>query len=318
MRRRAFIALTAGAVAVRAWSGRSEAAAPPRIGILDPGLEHIFAAFVQGMEALDYHEGKNIGYVWRNAGGRADRIPALAKELAELKLDAIVTAGPPVRAVMAATKTIPIVFTALGDAVGMGVVQSLAHPGGNVTGLSFLNTEISPKRLQLLHEALPSARRIAVLFDYRGTTSTEPTEKAAGALGLALQILKVSSTGDLEDAFRAAVAGGAGAMNILASAFFNSERAILAELALKYRLASMCETDEYVHAGCLISYGPNLAALARRAASYVDRILKGAKPGDLPVEQPTTFELVINLRTARAMGVAIAPEVLNRADEVVE
>jgi len=318
MRRRAFIALSAGAMAARAWPAQGQAAPMPRVGILDPGLQQLFAAFVKGMEALDYREGKNVAYVWRSAEGNADRVPALAKELVELNVDVIVTAGTPVRNAMAATRTIPIVFAALGDAVGMGAVQSLARPGGNATGLSFLNTEIAPKRLQLLHEAFPSVRRIAVLYDQRGTLNIDATEKAAGALGLSLQILKISSVGEIEGAFRTAAEAGAGAMNILASPFFNSERASLAELALKYRLASMCETSEYVHAGCLLSYGPNLAELFRRAATYVDKILKGAKPGDLPVEQPTKFELAVNLKTAQAIGVTVAPDVVSRADETIE
>ena len=321
MRRRDFIAMIGGAAALWPFAARAQQpAAMPRIGLLDPGVAHLFAAFLKAMQDLGYEEGRNVAYVRRSAEGHAERMPALAAELVDAKVDVIVTAAPQaVRAAMAATKTIPIVFAAIGDAVGAGVVDSLARPGRNATGLSFLNTEISAKRLQLLHEADPTARRIAVLWDRgSGPKSLNATKEAGRSLGLELQVLGVAEPGEFEGAFQAAAAGGAEAIDVLASAIFNAYRARLVELAAKYRLPAMYETSEYVHAGGLMSYGPSLADLFRRAATYVDKILKGAKPADLPVEQPTKFELVINLKTAKALGVAILPLLLGTADEVIE
>ncbi len=309
-----------GALAWTIAARAQQTARVPRIGLLDPGLAQLFAAFLKGMQDLGYEEGRNVAYVRRSAEGHAERIPALAAELVDLKVNVIVTAAPQaVRAAMAATATIPIVFAAVGDAVGQGIALSLARPGHNATGFSFLNTEISAKRLQLLHEAFPSARQIAVLADGSGpSNSLDATKEAGSSLGLALQILSVSGSGEFEGAFQAAVAGRAEALDVLASAFFNANRVRLVELAARYRLPAMYETDDYVHAGGLMSYGPSLTDLFRRAASYVDKILKGAKPGDLPVEQPTKFELVINLKTAKALGLAIPALLLGSADEVIE
>ena len=319
--RREILGALLGGGALWPLAARAQQAVPvPRIGLLDPGDSTFTATFIKGMQDLGYAEGRNVSYVRRSAEGHADRIPALAAELVDLKVDLIVTVAPlPVSAAMAATATIPIVFAALGDAVGTGAVQSLARPGRNATGISFLNTEISPKRLELLHEAVPSARRVAVLSDRNNIHSgLEETKEAGRSLGLELQVLDVTGPGELEGAFQTAVAGHAEAIDVLASVFFFANRVRLAELAAKYRLPAIYQSSEFAHAGGLTSYGPSFAVMYRRATSYADRILKGAKPGDLPVEQPTKFELVINLKTAKALGVAIPPLLLGTADEVIE
>ena len=293
---------------------------PPQIGILDPGIPQLFDAFRDGMRSLGYVEGQNINTVLRSAQGRPADVQHLAAELAGLKVDVIVTAGTaPVRAAAEATSSIPIVFAALGDALASGIVTNLFRPGGNLTGLSFLNTEVSSKRLEILVEALPNVQRIAVFADPTASQSfVEATEQAAKRLGVLPQIINVPRPEALEEAFRAAAGGGAQALNVLASAFFNAHRERLAELAMVHHLPAMYETGEYVRAGGLMAYGPNLADMFRRAASYVDRLLKGATAGDLPVEQPTRFEFLINLRTAKALSLTIPPTLLARADEVIE
>jgi len=265
-------------------------------------------------------EGQNINTVLRSAQGRPEDVQPLAAELARLNVDVIVTAGTaPVRAAAEATSSIPIVFAALGDALASGIVTNLFRPGGNITGLSFLNTEVSSKRLEILVEAVRNVQRIAVFADPTASQSfVEATEQAAKRLGVMPQIINVPRPEVLEEAFRAAVGGGAQALNVLASAFFNAHRERLAELAMMHHLPAMYETGEYVRAGGLMAYGPNLADMFRRAASYVDRVLKGATAGDLPVEQPTRFEFLINLRTARALSLTIPPTLLARADEVIE
>ena len=247
-------------------------------------------------------------------------VPRLASELVALKPDVIVTASPlPVHAVKEATSTIPVVFAALGDAITAGAVNNLAHPGGNVTGLSFLNTELSAKRLELLLETLPNIRRIAVLRDLNTPRRwADATDEASRSLGVALQLLEVAGPETFESAFEAAVKERAEALDVLSSAFFNAHKMRLVELAARYRLPAMYEHDDFVRTGGLIAYGPSIPDLFRRAATYVDKILKGANPGDLPVEQPTKFDLVINLTTAKALGLKIPEKVLALADEVIE
>jgi putative ABC transport system substrate-binding protein len=290
----------------------------PRIGLLDPGIRHLFDAFIKGMSSLGYIEGEKVSYVWRSGEGRPDRLAAYAADLVQLKVDVIVTAGPtPVAAAMNATTTIPIVMAAHGDAVGWGAVKSLARPGGNVTGLSFLNAEVSAKRLELLHEAHPQAQRVAILFD-KDASKTSATEDAARKMALQATVIGVTGPEEFEGAFEAAASQHAEIIDVLASPFFNSNRIYLTTLAAKYRLPAMYETSEYVTAGGLMSYGPDLPDLFRRAATYVDKILKGAKPGDLPVEQPTKFQLAVNLRTAQALRLTIPQSILARADEVIE
>jgi putative tryptophan/tyrosine transport system substrate-binding protein len=319
MRRRGFLAglllATSANVVMAQRRGR-----PAQIGILDPGIPQLFDAFRDGMRSLGYAEGQNINTVLRSAQGRPEDVQPLAAELARLNVDVIVTAGTaPVRAAAEATSSIPIVFAALGDALASGIVTNLFRPGGNITGLSFLNTEVSSKRLEILVEAVRNVQRIAVFADPTASQSfVEATEQAAKRLGVLPQIINVPRPEFLEEAFRAAVGSGAQALNVLASAFFNAHRERLAELAMMHHLPAMYETGEYVRAGGLMAYGPNLADMFRRAASYVDRVLKGATAGDLPVEQPTRFEFLINLKTARALNLTIPPTLLARADEVIE
>lgn len=297
-----------------------KAADLPRIGVLDPGLSGQFAAFFAGMRDLGYVKDQNVTYVERSAAGQPDLIAQLAAELVAAKVAVIVTAGPlPVRAAMAATSTIPIVFAALGDALVTGVVSNLAHPDRNATGLSFLNTEIGTKRVELLHEMLPDVRRIAVLNDRNSNRlNVDTTLAAARAHGLEATVVDVTSAEEFGAAFEAMLAARAQALDALASPFFNANRERLVELAARHRLPAIYESAEYVRVGGLASYGAELSDLFRRASVYVDKILKGAKPADLPVQQPTTFELALNMRTAKVLGVTFPPSFLARADEVIE
>jgi putative tryptophan/tyrosine transport system substrate-binding protein len=279
-------------------------------------------AFRQGLRELGYIEGKNVVIEWRPAEGKFDRLPALAAELVRLKVNIIVTGGPAsTRAAKAATSTIPIVMAQDNDPVANGFVASLARPGGNITGLATLSPEIGGKRLELLKEIVPNLSRVAVLG-----TSTDPAnaqllkevEFAAGALGVKLQYLDVLDPKDIETAFRDASKGRAEAVLALASPVLISQRAQLADLAVKSRLPAIYYSTEYVEAGGLMTYGVNLNDVARRAATYVDKILKGRKPADLPVEQPKKFELIINLKAAKQIGLTIPQSVLYRADRVIK
>jgi putative ABC transport system substrate-binding protein len=298
----------------------------PRIGFLatvSPStISDRVEAFRQGLRELGYVEGKNIVTEWRYAEGKADQLPGLAAELVRLKVDLIVSVAPlPTRSAKEATSTIPIVMAFDQDPVGNGFVASLARPGGNITGLSTLSPEISGKQLELLKEIVPRLSRVAVL----GSSTTpgnaqvlKETELAAGALGVKLQYLDVPGPKDIETAFRAATKGRADALLVLASPVLISQRAQIADLAIKSRLPAIYERREYVEAGGLMTYGVSISDLFHRAATYVDKILKGAKPADLPVEQPTKFELVINLKTAKQIGLTIPPNVLARADRVIK
>ena len=279
-------------------------------------------AFRQGLRELGYVEGKNIVIEWRSAEGKLDRLPALAAELVRLKVDIIVTTGgPSARSAKEATATIPIVMAQDRDAVGSGFVASLARPGGNITGLSRLAPELSGKQLELLKETIPTLSRLAVF----GTSTTpgnaqqfRETELAAEALGVKLQYLDVLVPKDFETAFREASKGRADAVLMMVEgSFANFQLPQIAALAVKNRLPVTYATRDPVEAGGLMSYGVNLPDLDRRAATYVDKILKGAKPADLPVEQPTKFELVINLKAAKQIGLTIPPNVLARADKVI-
>jgi len=294
----------------------------PRIGYLAFPAERLPAhdAFLQGLRELGYVEGQNIAIEYRWAGGKADRLPALAAELVALKVDVIVTASTPaIQAVKQTTKTIPIVMAASGNAVESGLVKSLARPGENVTGLTFLDPEISAKRLQLLKEVLPRMSRVAVLKHVTTTTaSLDASRAAARSLGLQLQILEVEAPEDFDRVFGVMREQRAEALNVLASPILNANRKALVQLAAKYQLPAVYQWREFVEDGGLMSYAASLAEMLRRAATYVDKILKGAKPADLPVEQPTRFELVINLKTAKALGLTIPQSVLFRADEVIQ
>ena len=295
----------------------------PRIGYLSAtGISARTEAFRQGLRELGYVEGKNIVIEWRYGEGKIDRLPALAAELVRLKVDIIVTGGVgATRPANEATNTIPIVMTQDPDPVANGFVVSLAHPGGNITGLSLLAPELSAKQLELLKEVLPKASRVAVLG-----TSTSPStaqalreaELAAGALALKLQYLDVRGLNDTEVAFRAATKERADAVLMLGGPVLASQRTQIVNLAVKSRLPAISRNRGDVEAGGLMAYGVSNTDLSRRAATYVDKILKGAKPADLPVEQPKKFELVINLKTAKQIGLTIPPNVLTRADKVIK
>src|SRR5262245_19354430 len=308
---------------------RAEAQQPvkkvPRIGFLigsSPSANTArIDAFRQGLRELGYLEEKNIVIEYRWAEGKFDRLPELAAELVHLKVDVIISAGPPnTRAAKEATKTIPIVMTQEIEPVGSGVVASLARPGGNITGLSNFAPEISGKRLELLKEAVPKLFRVGVV----GTSTTpgntqqlREVELAAEMFAVRLQYLDVLDVKDIEPAFQGASKKRADAILLLQSLVLNSRRKQIVDLAIKSRLPVIYQAPEWVEDGGLMSYGVSLSDLWRRAATYVDKILKGAKPADLPVEQPTKFELVINLKTAKQIGVTIPPNVLVRADKVI-
>jgi putative ABC transport system substrate-binding protein len=293
----------------------------PRIGYLvsraGPGPND--QGFDKGMRELGYVEGQNIVIERRWAGGNPDRLPDLAADLVRLKVEVIFAGGAAVGAVKRATGTIPIVFIAEGDPVGSGLVASLARPGGNITGLAILADELAGKRLELLKETVPRISRVAVLRHSTSDVShLKATEAAASSLGFQLQILEVKYSNDFDSAFGAAKKGGAEALIELPSSFLATHRKSLVDLAAKSRLPAMYEHSGFANDGGLMSYGPNLPDIYRRAAIYVNKILKGAKPADLPVEQPTKFELVINLRAAKQIGLTIPPNVLARADRVIK
>ena len=279
------------------------------------------AAFRDGLRELGYVEGKNILIEWRSAEGKLERLRALAAELVGLKLDVIVSAGPAVtRFAKDATATIPIVMTFDDDPVGNGFVGSLARPGGNITGLSSHSPEISGKQLELLWGIVPKLSRVAVLGTSTNPGNTQAlreTKVATEALKVQLQYLEVQDPNHIEAAFRAASAGRADAVLVLPGAIFSSHRRQIVDLAVKSRLPAIHARPEDVEAGGLMTYGTSIPDLDRRAATYVDKILKGAKPADLPVEQPTKFEFIINLKTAKQIGLTIPPNVLARADRVI-
>jgi putative ABC transport system substrate-binding protein len=290
-------------------------AAAPR---LEEALRH-------GLRDLGYVEGRNVVIEYRDAEGKPERLPALAAELVALKVDVIVAPNTPqALAAKQATRTLPIVFSFVADPVASGLVTSLARPGGNVTGLSSLTPELVGKRLELLTQAVPGVSRVAVLWQpgFQGERTEKDMLKgadvAARALGVRLQFVEAQGPADFDRAFSDMTRARAGALTLVGSTMFISERRRLVDLAARNRLPAVYARREYVDAGGLMSYGSNIADLFRRTATYVDKILKGAKPADLPVEQPTKFELVINLKTAKALGLTIPPALLGRADEVVQ
>ena len=308
-------------------------AQPPkvaRIGYLvtgsleSPEAQVILNAFRQGLRERGYVEGQNILIEYRGADGKIERLPGLATELTRLKVDLILAgATPAARAAQQATTTIPIVASAMGDPVGDGLVASLGRPGGNVTGTTFLGPELVPKRLELLKEALPKVSRVAALWhpgafgDRTTRDMLKETEIAARALGVHRQLVEVRSPADLDRAFSMMVRDRADALLVFPSPMLFAERKRIVDLATKHRLPSMFNAREFAELGGLIAYGANLADLTRRGATYVDKILKGARPADLPVEQPLKFDLVINLRTAQALGVTVPQSLLIRADHVI-
>jgi putative ABC transport system substrate-binding protein len=299
----------------------------PRIGYLSPGFatDPIRARFLQalrqGLRELGYVEGQNIAIESRWAEGVYDRLSALAADLVRSKVDVIVaSSGAATQAARQATRTIPIVMSLVNDPVGSGLVASLARPGGNVTGLTVMSPDLLGKRLELLKAVVPKLSRVALLRNPGNPADTamlREAEAAARALGVRLQPLEARNSQEIDSAFAAMTRERVGALLILPDGVFLSQRSQIAELAVKRRLPSIYGT-EYAEAGGLMSYGANYLDLVRREATFVDKILKGAKPADLPVAQPTKFELVINLRTAKAIGVTIPPSLLQRADQIID
>ncbi len=332
--RRAFIGRLAGSLlAVPLAANAQQPGKVAQIGYLvtgspeSPETRAVLAAFRQGLQERGYMEGQNILIEYRAAEGKMERLPDLAAELAGLKIDVIVAPNTPAaRAARQATATIPIpiVVPVMGDPIGDGLVASLARPAGNITGLTFLGPELVPKRLQVLKEALPKVSRVAALWhpgafgERTNQDMLKGTEAAARTLGVHLQFAEVGGADDFDRAFSTMTRERADAVIVFPGPMLFNERKRIVGLAAKHRLPSMFSAREFVELGGLISYGASIADLIRRSATHVDKILKGAKPGDLPVEQPTKFELVINLKTAKALGLAIPPSVLLRADEVIQ
>ena len=309
-------------------SDAQQAANIPRIGFLSPSslsqprTTRYFQAFRQGLRELGYVQGQNVAIEARWAEGKFDRLPGLAAELVRLRLTVIVTYGEPaVRAAKQATTTIPIVMAATVDPVMMGFVANLAHPGGNITGISTMQPELVEKQLELLKEAIPTLSLVAVLGNPTHETGNalqmRHAEGTARALGLRLQPLKVRGPSEIEGAFAAMAAERAGALIILVDTMLFDQQSRVVDLAARQRLPMVWPQIDQAEVGGLMAYGPSVSDRFRRAATYVDKILKGAKPGDLPVEQPTKFELLINLKSAKALGLTLSPSILARADEVM-
>jgi len=326
MDRRVFLGTLAGGLLAAPM--RSPAQRPTKgalIGVLSSQLRGDppgSLALPEGLHELGYHEGRNVVIEWRGAEGHADRFPALADELVRLNVDVIVaTVDPAIQAARKATKTIPIVMVTPSDPVGLGFVRSLARPGGNVTGLTWQTREAVPKRLEILKETVPTLSQVAVLWDPTEPARRRQVEEAHGAapqLGLQLHVVEVHSVAGLEGAFASMVRAHASALLVEASTMLSNSRAHVAALAAKSGLPTMGWYGGLVDAGFLMSYSPSAGDQYRRAAYFVARILTGAKPADLPIEQPTKFELAINLKTAKVLGLTIPPSVLARADQVIE
>jgi putative ABC transport system substrate-binding protein len=319
------LALLAAALAAGA---QPSAAKVWRVGILSNapltafGMSAGAGALRSGLRELGYVEGQNVVLEFRWAESASDRLVEFATELVRLKVDAIVAIGPPaIQAAKHATGVVPIVMAISGDPVGLGFVGGLAHPGGNVTGVSFLGDELSGKLLELLKQAVPRMSRVAVLWNSTSAAHAgylRDVQAAARSLGVTLQSLDIREADAFEGAFGRASREHADALLLLLDPLFTAHLRLIADFAMKSRLPAIYGLRQLVDAGGLMAYGPSLVAVNRRVALYVDKILKGAKPGDLPVEQPTKFELAINLKTAKALGLTVPPAVLARADEVIE
>jgi putative ABC transport system substrate-binding protein len=327
-RRKLLVAVCLGALAAALPSIAQQQGKIWRIGFLAPRSRptasdpDVYSAFPQGMRELGYVEGKNFVVEWRFADGKFERLPGLAAELVRMKVDVIVAAGTVATEVaQRATTTIPIVIAASVDPVGSGFVKSLARPGGNITGLSLATSDFSPKHLELLMTAVPKLSRVAVLVSPDNSAHPgvlKSVQAASQKLGVQVLPVNARTPEDIERGFAMMKRERAEAVIVAADAFFFLQRRQIAELALRHRLASMASNREYAAAGGLMSYGQNIADFYRRAATFVDKILKGAKPGELPIEQPAIFELIINRKTAEALGLAIPQELLLRADRVIE
>ena len=296
-----------------------------RIGFLSPSASadpSILDAFREGLRELGYVEGRNIAIASRWAEGKYDRLPGLAAQLVDLKVDIIVaTAVPAIRAAKEATRTIPIIMAVVVDPMATGLVASLALPGENITGLSSMAPEVTGKQLEMLKEVVPKASLVAVLWNPANAGNApqvRQAQNAARALGVRLQPLEARGPSEIDSAFATMTSEQAGAVIVLVDAMFLDHRTQIADLAARRRLPAVYGLSDHAEAGGLMAYGPNRLAIVRRAATYVDKILKGAKPGDLPIEQPTRFALVINPKTAKALGLTIPPSLLQRADQVIE
>jgi putative ABC transport system substrate-binding protein len=327
MKRRKVIALIGGGLA--AWPFVGHAQQPrkvPRIGVLLPGTPASFSlrteAFRDGLRNLGHVEGRTIEIEWKWGQDKAEGLPALAAELVARNVDVLVTGGTPAaKALKGATATTPIVMAIVGDPVAAGLVESLARPGGNATGFSIVAPDLSGKRLELLKEIVPAVSPVAVMLNSRNPQSQfelKEMETAARVLGLQIRPIEISPERPLEEGFAAISQALARSLIVLTDPILFSQRARIVDLAASNRLPAMYFFQEFVEAGGLLSYGPSDTDLYRRAATYVDRILKGAKPSELPVEQPTKFDLAINLKAAKALGLEISPMVLARADKVID
>lgn len=325
--RRMFIGTLAGSLLAVPLTGEAlQAGKRPLVGYLiatrPSDFPKIHEAFREGLRDFGYVDGENITIVVRAAEGSVDRFPGLVADLVQQNVDVIFTGSTPAtQAAKAEAPTTPIVFAGVEDPVGFKFVSSLARPGGNITGLALLTPELTPTRLELLKEAAPEVSRVAVLWNVRSekhAEELEDLEMASRALRVRLQPMAVQRPEEFEAAFATMTPGRAGGLVVLGSALHHRHLRQIADLAVKHRLAAICEFTEFVGVGGLIVYGPSYPDMFRRAAGYVATILKGAKPGDLPVEQPTRFELVINLKTAKTLGLTIPQSVLIRADEVIQ
>jgi putative ABC transport system substrate-binding protein len=325
MKRRHFISLLGGAAATWPLAARAQAGKIPRVGYIragTPNNDQVREEFVRGMRDLGYVEGRNITYEFRYYGDDVESIPSLINDLLRAKVDVIVAGGAPaIRAAQTATQNIPIVMGAVSDPLSIGLIAGLASPGGNTTGLSILSTELTVKRLELLKELMPQARRIAILQQPANPghpmfiNEIGPT---AALFGFTYRIWEARGSEDFESGFALMRAWPADAAFVLDDASFIATRAAMAAAAARHRLPLICGFREMAEAGCLFSYSVSLKDTWYRSASFVDKILKGAKPSDLPVQQATKFELVINLKTAKALGLEVPPTLLARADEVIE
>jgi putative tryptophan/tyrosine transport system substrate-binding protein len=326
MKRRTFISLFGGAsvwsLVAQAQQTAGHVAHIAYLGLLSPSTidPRQIEAFKQGLRENGLIEGRNItvDYVW--AEGRQDRLRELAEDLVRRNLDIVVSAGPqPVLALMATKTSTPIVFAVVGDAIGNGIVTSLARPEGGVTGLSMSDTDLESKRIEILKETAPGITQLLILHDpTMGSAALAEAEAAARALNVAPHVVETSDPGQFDEKFARAVAGGVNGLSTLASPLLNFHRKKLIELAMHHRLPSIWESTNYVRDGGLLAYGPSFPDMYRRSAGYVAKILNGAKPADLPVEQPIRFELAINLKTAKTLNLTVPATLLARADEVIE